>query len=193
MTEKEFLTLYKERRNLKSIREAKERLDSFWKALFDVLEEEEKVIIKDWGIFEKREVKPRKILNLATREMMVTEEKKVIKFRPRMKMIDKVNELNTLKRRNMNTREFVSYYKKLRKEQDETVEYEEAREEIEEIFNLIAEVIAMDEEVKFKNRGTFSLLKRKKRRIGSPTSKEVREIVPKKTIKFVQSKVLEIN
>ena len=38
----------------------------------------------------------------------------------------------------MNTREFVSYYKKLRKEQDETIEYEEAREEI---FNLIAEVI----------------------------------------------------
>ena len=55
----------------------------------------------------------------------------------------------------MNTREFVSYYKKLRKEQDETIEYEEAREEIEEIFNLIAEVIAMDEEVKFKNKGTF--------------------------------------
>ena len=53
MTEKEFLILYKERRNLKSIREAKERLDSFWKALFDVLEEE-KVIIKDWGIFEKK-------------------------------------------------------------------------------------------------------------------------------------------
>ena len=93
----------------------------------------------------------------------------------------------------MNTREFISYYRKLRKEQDEIVEYEEAREEIEEIFNLIAEVIAMDEEVKFKNRGTFSLLKRKKRRIGSPTSKEVREIVPKKTIKFIQSKVLEIN
>ena len=96
MTEKEFLTLYKERRSLKSIREAKERLDSFWKALFDVLEEEGKVIIKDWGIFEKKEVKPRKILNLATREMMITEEKKVIKFKPRMKMIDKVNELNTL-------------------------------------------------------------------------------------------------
>ena len=79
-----------------SIREAKERLDSFWKALFDVLEEEGKVIIKDWGIFEKKEVKPRKILNLATREMMITEEKKVIKFKPRIKMIDKVNELNTL-------------------------------------------------------------------------------------------------
>ena len=96
MNSKEFLTLYKERRNLKSIREAKKRVDSFWKALFDVLEEEEKVIIKDWGIFEKKEIKPRKILNLATREMMITEEKKVIKFKPRMKMIDKVNELNTL-------------------------------------------------------------------------------------------------
>ena len=75
----------------------------------------------------------------------------------------------------------------MRKEQDET------KEVIEDIFNLIAEVIAMDEEVKFKNKGTFSLLKRKKRKIGSPTSKEVREIVPKKTVKFVQSKILEIN
>ena len=28
--------------------------------------------------------------------MMMTEEKKVIKFRPRIKMIDKVNDLNTL-------------------------------------------------------------------------------------------------
>ncbi len=93
----------------------------------------------------------------------------------------------------MNTREFVSYYKKLRKKQDETIKYEEAREEIEEIFNIIAEVTAMDEEVKFKNKGTFSLLKRKRRRIGSPTSKEVREIIPKKTIKFVQSKILELN
>ena len=60
MTEKEFLILYKERRNLKSIREAKERLDSFWKALFDVLDVEDKVIIKDWGIFEKKEVKTKK-------------------------------------------------------------------------------------------------------------------------------------
>ena len=31
----------------------------------------------------------------------------------------------------MNTREFVSYYRKLRKEQDETIEYEEAAEVIE--------------------------------------------------------------
>jgi len=74
----------------------------------------------------------------------------------------------------------------LRKEQDET------KEVIEDIFNLIAEVIAMDEEVKFKNKGIFSLLKRKKIRIGSSTSKEVREIIPKKTIKFVQSKILGI-
>ena len=74
----------------------------------------------------------------------------------------------------------------MRKEQDET------KEVIEDIFNLIAEVIAMDEEVKFKNKGIFSLLKRKKIRIGSSTSKEVREIIPKKTIKFVQSKILGI-
>ena len=93
---KRVFNLIQGKKESKKHKRSKERLDSFWKALFDVLDVEDKVIIKDWGIFEKREVKPRKILNLATREMMMTEEKKVIKFRPRMKMIDKVNELNTL-------------------------------------------------------------------------------------------------
>lgn len=39
--------------------------------------------------------------------------------------------------------------------------------DMEEIFNLIAEVITIDKEVKFKNKGIFSPLERKKRRIES--------------------------
>lgn len=92
----------------------------------------------------------------------------------------------------MNTREFVNYYRRLRKERDnEELTFQEAREEVETFFDLIGDIVAMDEEIKFKNKGNFILQKRKKRRIGSIDTKEIKEIGPKDTIKFVQSKALE--
>ncbi|MFR8990737.1 MAG: HU family DNA-binding protein [Fusobacterium sp.] len=92
----------------------------------------------------------------------------------------------------MNTREFVTYYRRLRKERDnEELTFQEAREEIESFFDLIGDIVAMNEEIKFKNKGNFILQKRKKRRIGSIDTKEIKEIDPKDTIKFVQSKALE--
>ena len=53
MTEKEFLLLYKERRNLKSVREIKESFEILWDSIFYALDIDEKLIIKDWGIFKK--------------------------------------------------------------------------------------------------------------------------------------------
>lgn len=92
----------------------------------------------------------------------------------------------------MNTREFVTYYRRLRKERDnEELTFQEAREEIESFFDLIGDIVAMDEEIKFKNKGNFILQKRKKRRIGSIDTKEIKEIEPRDTVKFIQSKALE--
>ncbi len=51
--------------------------------------------------------------------------------------------------------------------------------------------MAMDEEIKFKNKGNFILQKRKKKKIGVFNSKEIKEIEPKDTVKFIQSKVLK--
>ena len=92
----------------------------------------------------------------------------------------------------MNTREFVTYYRRLRKERDnEDLTFQEAREEVEAFFDLIGDIVAMDEEIKFKNKGNFILQKRKKRRIGVFNSKERKEIEPKDTVKFKQSKILK--
>ncbi|MCF2639874.1 HU family DNA-binding protein [Fusobacterium varium] len=92
----------------------------------------------------------------------------------------------------MNTKEFVNYYKRLRKERDnEELTFQEAREEVETFFDLIGDIVAMDEEIKFKNKGNFILQKRKKKKIGVFNSKETKEIEPKDTVKFVQSKVLK--
>ena len=46
-----------------------------------VLEEDKKVIFKEWGVFEKRETKSRKIKMPMWEEERYTEPKKVIKFR----------------------------------------------------------------------------------------------------------------
>jgi len=92
----------------------------------------------------------------------------------------------------LNTREFVNYYRRLRKERDnEELTFQEAREEVETFFDLIGDIVAMDEEIKFKNKGNFILQKRKKKKIGVFNSKETKEIEPKDTVKFVQSKVLK--
>lgn len=92
----------------------------------------------------------------------------------------------------MNTREFVNYHRRLRKERDnEELTFQEAREEVEVFFDLIGDVVAMDEEIKFKNKGNFVLQKRKKRKIGSINTKEIKEIEPRDTVKFIQSKALE--
>ena len=92
----------------------------------------------------------------------------------------------------MNTREFVTYYRRLRKEKDnEELTFQEAREEVEVFFDLIGDIVAMDEEIKFKNKGNFILQKRKKRKIGSINTKEIKEIEPRDTVKFIQSKALE--
>lgn len=92
----------------------------------------------------------------------------------------------------MNTREFVAYYRRLRKERgNEELTFQEAREEVETFFDLIGDIVAMDEEIKFKNKGNFILQKRKKKKIGVFNSKETKEIEPKDTVKFVQSKVLK--
>lgn len=92
----------------------------------------------------------------------------------------------------MNTKEFVNYYRRLRKERDnEELTFQEAREEVETFFDLIGDIVAMDEEIKFKNKGNFILQKRKKKKIGVFNSKEIKEIEPKDTVKFIQSKVLK--
>ena len=56
----------------------------------------------------------------------------------------------------MNTREVVAYYRRLRKERgNEELTFQEAREEVETFFDLIGDIVAMDEEIKFKNKGNF--------------------------------------
>ncbi|AVQ28930.1 hypothetical protein C4N20_12845 [Fusobacterium ulcerans] len=81
MTEGKFIRFYKKRNKCRSHKEVKEKIDLFWDALLKALEEDKKVVFKDWGVFEKRETKSRKIKMPMWKGERYTEPKEVIKFR----------------------------------------------------------------------------------------------------------------
>ena len=81
MKEKDFIKLYKNNRGLKNLEEAKEKIETFWTTLFTVLEEEEKITFKGWGIQRKKEMNSRKVILPKNKKTIYTTPKTVIKFR----------------------------------------------------------------------------------------------------------------
>ena len=81
MTEGEFIRFYKKRNKIKNHKAVKEKIDLFWNVLLKALEEDKKVVFKDWGVFEKREIKSRKIKMPMWEEERYTEPQKALKFR----------------------------------------------------------------------------------------------------------------
>ncbi|GAA6323015.1 hypothetical protein F350042L8_01130 [Fusobacterium ulcerans] len=81
MTEGEFIRFYKKRNKCRSHKEVKEKIDLFWNTLLKALEEDKKVVFKGWGIFEKREIKARKVVIPTLEGARYTQPKETIKFR----------------------------------------------------------------------------------------------------------------
>ena len=71
MTEKEFLLLYKNRKKLKSIEEAKEKLETFLDSIDYALSKDKKLIFRDWIV-------TRKVSKLAVKNRL---KRKNIKYR----------------------------------------------------------------------------------------------------------------
>ncbi|MEJ6465038.1 HU family DNA-binding protein [Fusobacterium ulcerans] len=91
MTEGEFIKFYKKRNKIKSHRLVKEKIDLFWNALFKALDEDKKVVLQRWGVFEKREMKSRKIKVPMWEESTYTKPKESIKFRAGLNFIKIAN------------------------------------------------------------------------------------------------------
>ena len=81
MKEKEFIKFYKERNLSRNYKEVKEKIDLFWTVVLKALDEDGKVSLKDWGVFEKKEVAPRKIMTPRMEKERVTKAGEKIKFR----------------------------------------------------------------------------------------------------------------
>ena len=81
LTEKEFIKFYKRRNFSRNHKEAKEKIDLFWDTILKALDEDGKVVLKNWGVFEKKEVSPRKIMTPRMEKERVTKAGEKIKFR----------------------------------------------------------------------------------------------------------------
>ena len=81
MTEGEFIRFYKKRNNSKNHKEVKEKIDLFWNAVLKALDEDGKVSLKDWGVFEKKEVAPRKIITPRMEKAGLTRAGEKVRFR----------------------------------------------------------------------------------------------------------------
>ena len=81
MKEGEFIRFYKERNLSRNYKEVKEKIDLFWNAVLKALDEDGKVSLKDWGVFEKKEVAPRKIMIPRMEKQRVTKAGEKIIFR----------------------------------------------------------------------------------------------------------------
>ncbi|MEH1739402.1 HU family DNA-binding protein [Fusobacterium varium] len=81
MKEGEFIKFYKERNLSRNYKEVKEKIDLFWTVVLKALAEDGKVSLKDWGVFEKKEVAPRKIMTPRMEKERVTKTREKIRFR----------------------------------------------------------------------------------------------------------------
>ena len=81
MTEGEFIRFYKKRNKSKNHEVVKEKIDLFWNTLLKVLDKGEKVTFKNWGTFEQKDVKPRKIMITKIDKTGYTKAKKKIRFK----------------------------------------------------------------------------------------------------------------
>ena len=81
MTEGKFIRCYKKRNKIKNYKAVKEKIDLFWNVLLKALDEDKKVALQNWRVFEKRERKARKILEPMREEAGYTEPKEAVKFK----------------------------------------------------------------------------------------------------------------
>ena len=68
MKETDFIREYRKKRELKNLKVAKEKVETFWETLTDILKEDEKLIFKGWGSFEIKEIKERIFNNPRTKK-----------------------------------------------------------------------------------------------------------------------------
>ena len=91
MTEKEFIKFYKRRNLSRNYKEAKDKIDLFWSALLKALDEDGKVVLKNWGVFEKKEVKARKIVIPQMKEAVIIDAKEKIRFKAGIGLRNMIN------------------------------------------------------------------------------------------------------
>lgn len=93
MREEEFIKFYKKERKLKNLKEAREEVYFFWSVLMEALKEE-KVMFKNWGRFEVKNVKARKVKIPNEKKAFYTSPKKVLSFKCGTGLRERINKIS---------------------------------------------------------------------------------------------------
>ncbi|WP_130889329.1 HU family DNA-binding protein [Fusobacterium ulcerans] len=92
----------------------------------------------------------------------------------------------------MNSKEFLHYYRKLSILKNQEVNLNEAEEDIKMMIESIAEAVILDNELKIKNKGKFTLTDKKRKIVQNIYTSEKIELPSKKVFKYIQPKNLSI-
>ena len=93
----------------------------------------------------------------------------------------------------MNGKEFVHYYRKMSILKNQEVSLKEAEEDIKMMVESIAEAIAIENELKLKNKGKFILEDRKRKTVQNIHTGEKTKLPPQKIFKYIQAKNLNMS
>ncbi len=93
----------------------------------------------------------------------------------------------------MNSKEFLHYYRKLSILKNQEVNLNEAEEDIKMMIESIAEAVILDNELKIKNKGKFTLTDKKRKIVQNIYTREKIELPSKKVFKYIHPKNLSIS
>lgn len=91
MKEKDFIKAYKEERRLKNLKEAQNRINTFWETMEEILHEDKKLVFKGWGIFEIKPVRAREYCDPRIKKIKKTEPKNKLVFRQGKTLKENIN------------------------------------------------------------------------------------------------------
>lgn len=81
MKEIEFIRLYSKKNKSKNLKVAKKKVRLIWESIYEAIDTEGSLTLLNMGMFEKKELRPRKIYIPVNGKMSVSKPKTVVKFR----------------------------------------------------------------------------------------------------------------
>ncbi|MHD0319274.1 HU family DNA-binding protein [Fusobacterium sp. THCT1E2] len=92
MKEIDFIRLYSKKNKTKNLKISKQKIRLIWESIYEAIDIDGSLTLLNMGMFEKKELKPRKIYIPVNGKISVSKPKSVIKFKAGKGWIKLINE-----------------------------------------------------------------------------------------------------
>lgn len=92
MKEIDFIRLYSKKNKTKNLKISKQKIRLIWESIYEAIDTDGSLTLLNMGMFEKKELKPRKIYIPVNGKISVSKPKSVIKFKAGKGWIKMINE-----------------------------------------------------------------------------------------------------